>query len=147
MRTLKFAKAISGKWISIKRWTFSQFKIKKMFHLYYFHAGAWKLFGNLWKKVVSIPIISGKRFKILLSRPSSGNILYFRFTQSVSDRYEVILHYLLSSLSCEPSMYTLVKANVKKEWSCHELFGFDIMLDDKLKPWLLEVNISPRYQH
>ncbi|EDV27289.1 uncharacterized protein TRIADDRAFT_22586, partial [Trichoplax adhaerens] len=46
-------------------------------------------------------------------------------------------------ICCEPSMYTLVKANVKKEWSCHELFGFDIILDDKLKPWLLEVNISP----
>jgi tubulin polyglutamylase TTLL4 len=36
-----------------------------------------------------------------------------------------------------------VKTYVQNSYSCHELFGFDVILDRKLKPWLVEVNISP----
>lgn len=46
-------------------------------------------------------------------------------------------------IASEPYVYTLLKTNVRAAYSCHELFGFDIMLDEKLKPWILEVNVSP----
>ena len=55
----------------------------------------------------------------------------------------IIIIFLLSD-SCEDYIASLVKANLKNSGSVYELFGFDIMLDHHLKPWLLEVNVSPR---
>ncbi|XP_033218603.1 tubulin polyglutamylase TTLL4-like [Belonocnema kinseyi] len=46
----------------------------------------------------------------------------------------------------ESSINCLSKANVSSRYCCYELFGVDILLDDNLKPWLLEVNISPSLQ-
>lgn len=46
--------------------------------------------------------------------------------------------------SCEGYIASLVKANCRESSVIYELFGFDIMLDKHLKPWLLEVNVSPR---
>ncbi|XP_076766764.1 tubulin monoglutamylase TTLL4 [Xylocopa sonorina] len=46
----------------------------------------------------------------------------------------------------ESSITSLTRANTSSRYCCYELFGFDILLDENLKPWLLEVNISPSLQ-
>lgn len=46
-------------------------------------------------------------------------------------------------LSCANSMISAHKMFVPHPNNCFELYGFDILIDDNLKPWLLEINLSP----
>lgn len=43
----------------------------------------------------------------------------------------------------EHAIHQMAKGNVGSKYNCFELFGIDVILDSDLKPWLLEVNISP----
>jgi len=46
-------------------------------------------------------------------------------------------------ISVESEMSSAHLLYVPHRTNCFQLFGFDIMVDDKLNPWLLEVNQNP----
>ena len=36
-----------------------------------------------------------------------------------------------------------VQENLEQKQNCFEVYGFDIVLDEDLNPWVIEVNLSP----
>lgn len=58
--------------------------------------------------------------------------------------WESMKDLVIKTIICgEASISSLTKANITSRYNCYELFGIDVLLDEDLKPWLLEVNISP----
>jgi tubulin polyglutamylase TTLL4 len=58
----------------------------------------------------------------------------------VFDRIKDVI--IKTLIAVEPHIVTNMK-QTRHLNACFELYGFDIILDDKLKPWLLEVNVCP----
>jgi len=54
--------------------------------------------------------------------------------------YDVIIK---SFLSGENAMMASLRQTCVSRGSCFELVGFDILIDSELKPWLIEINLSP----
>lgn len=84
---------------------------------------------------------SYRKDKDVIGRGCKWNFSRFRAylrSRNIDDRHlwQKIHHIvMLTLLAITPS--------VPFTSNCFELFGFDILVDDKLKPWLLEVNHSP----
>ncbi|XP_038077491.1 uncharacterized protein LOC119745300 isoform X1 [Patiria miniata] len=63
------------------------------------------------------------------------------------EMYDVIIKTLISAHPILKHNYRSCFSNItnQKGSSCFEVLGFDVMLDKKLKAWILEVNLSPSF--
>lgn len=78
-----------------------------------------------------------------LSRTLQSLFQYLKAEKGVNtqDLWKAIKDLVIKTIiSGEASISSLTKANITSRYNCYELFGIDVLLDEELKPWLLEVS-------
>ena len=76
-------------------------------------------------------------FRLLKKCYESLGIDYDHMQERIRD---VIIKTLIS---VEPHVNSTVNERPTLRANCYCVYGFDIMIDDQLKPWLIEVNVAP----
>eukprot|EP00092_Neocalanus_flemingeri_P003383 GFUD01003624.1.p1 GENE.GFUD01003624.1~~GFUD01003624.1.p1 ORF type:complete len:534 (+),score=140.74 GFUD01003624.1:66-1667(+) len=62
--------------------------------------------------------------------------------------WEKIKDIIVKTILCgHHSIKTAFDEDVSSDYNCYKLFGLDVLLDENLKPWLLEVNNFPTLNH
>eukprot|EP01027_Heterolobosea_sp_BB2_P015683 GEZU01022446.1.p1 GENE.GEZU01022446.1~~GEZU01022446.1.p1 ORF type:complete len:521 (+),score=144.48 GEZU01022446.1:71-1633(+) len=61
-------------------------------------------------------------------------------TQLWADIHDIIIKTILSVEHIIHQRYSILSAHRN---ACFELFGFDVLIDENMKPWLIEVNLLP----